>query len=338
MQQRNICIFNEKGDSMKYIELCGMKLSSVALGTDVYGTYLEEKESYLLLDMYASMGGNLIDTANIYGFKTDGDSGYSERLIGRWLKGKRREDFYISTKGGHPNPVTMNISRLSREEIEADMNESLERLGTDYIDIYWLHRDDEALPVCDIAETLNELVKCGKTRYIGMSNWTYKRIAEFNRYARENNLTELIASQIQFSPAVANIENNEPTLVLMNKDEYKYFKDEKLAVFGYASQAKGFFSKFLSGGESALSEKARDRYFNDKTIDVYNILKRVSQELGRTIGETVISAMISNPDFPCIPIIGCKNTDQLKDSLGGCDFKPGYDDIKEIFKYYNGEF
>lgn len=319
---------------MNFVKLGDMKLCPVVLGTDVYGTYVDEATSFSLLDYYIGNGGNVLDTANIYGFRSPSECGYSEKLIGKWLKDKKRDNIIISTKGGHPNPDTMHISRLSRDEIFSDMDESLKRLNTDYVDIYWLHRDDESIPVCEIADTLDELIKQGKTRYVGLSNWTYKRIDEFNKYAEKNSIAKVIASQLQYSPAIANIENNEPTLVLMNKDEYSYFKDANMAVFGYASQAKGFFSKMYNGGENALSIKARERYFNEETLDVYKSLKRIAESYGKSIGETVISALVSNSDFKTVAIVGCKNTEQLKDTMGGCSFNLKDSEVSEILRFY----
>ena len=154
------------------------------------------------------------------------------------------------------------------------MDESLKRLGTDYVDIYWLHRDDENLPVDGIMETLSKLVKTGKTRYIGMSNWTAERIDEANRCAEREGLPKLCASQIQYSMAVPNVENNDPTLVLMNDQEYEYFKNHDLTVFAFASQAKGFFSKLYAGGVENLSPKARERYLNEESLKRYQRIRQ----------------------------------------------------------------
>lgn len=304
---------------MRYEILKGTndRVSKIALGTDVYGTDLDGETSTLLLDEFCERGGNIIDTASVYGGETEH---VSERLIGDWLKNKRnRHNLFISTKGGHPRVSSMHIPRLSAGEIESDIDTSLKNLGVDYVDIYWLHRDDERLPVEPIMQTLHSLVKKGKTRYIGMSNWSCNRIEKANEYARKNNLTELISSQIQYSPARAVVENNDDTLVLMNDSEYEYFKNHDMSVFAFASQAKGFFSKLDAGGVAALSTKARDRYLCDENLQIYERIKKVQTETGASVGELVIATLVNDRNFQTIPIIGCKNIVQLKNSLSGTD-------------------
>lgn len=308
-----------KATDMKYDILNGTndKISRIVLGTDVYGSVLDAKTAVSLLDNYCEWGGNVVDTASMYGGE---DEHLSEKLIGKWLKEKKnRSNLFISTKGGHPRVKTMHISRLSKEEIENDMDTSLLNLGVDYVDIYWLHRDDERLDVEDIMNTLDMLVKKGKTRYIGMSNWTHKRIEAANKYAKENNMTQIISSQIQYSIAKPIEENNDSTLVLMNDDEYEYFKNHDLSVFAFSAQAKGFFSKMAAGGVEALSEKARHLYLSDENVGIYENAKTIAQRHGVSVGEVAISALISNNKFQTFPIIGCKNPEQLRDTMNGGD-------------------
>lgn len=308
-------------NNMKYDILKGTndKISRIVLGTDVYGSDLPSDIAVSLLDNYCELGGNVLDTASVYGGETEH---LSEKLIGRWLKEKKnRNKIFISTKGGHPRVKTMNISRLSKEEIESDMDTSLLNLGVDYVDIYWLHRDDVNLPVDGIMDTLFSLVKKGKTRYIGMSNWSCNRIDEANKYAEKCGMDKIISSQIQYSIARPVLENNDPTLILMNDYEYDYFKNHDLSVFAFASQAKGFFSKIASGGIEALSEKAKKRYLSDINIKIYENAKSIADKYGISMGETVISALTSNTDFQVFPIVGCKNIKQLKETMSGADFE-----------------
>lgn len=316
----------------KRLKNTDLTVSTIALGTDVYGTDLDEKTSFEMLNFYVQNGGNIIDTANVYADWAPGERGRSEKLIGRWLKNRgNRQKYIISTKGGHPNLDTMSVSRLSHSELTSDLDESLRRLGTDYVDIYWLHRDDELLEVSDIMDTLDGFVKSGKVRYIGMSNWTCKRIEEAQKYAENNSKTMLAASQIQYSAAQPNIESNDPTLVLMNDDEYNYFKNHDMTVFAFASQAKGFFSKLHAGGEEALSKKARDRYLNEISLARFERIEKLSAELGHTVGEIAISVLASNYDFDTVPIVGCKNTVQLKESMNGAALRLTKEQIEYIY-------
>jgi len=295
-----------------------LNVSNVVMGTDSLGSLVDDVLSYKLLDCYTEQEGNLLDTAECYAYWTEAGRRSSERLIGQWLKDrKNRHDMVISTKGGFY--LYQTPSRLSEREIFEDLEGSLISLGTDYIDIYWLHRDDETVPVEGIMDTLAKAVKQGKVRYIGVSNWSCKRIEKANHYAKQMGYPTLIASQIQFSPAHPNVEKNEPDLVLMNEREYDYFKTHDMAVFAFAAQAKGFFSKYDKGGEEALSPKAKLRYLNEETLKRYERLKRLSKEHECSIGSMVIATLISNTDFLTLPIIGCKTEEQLKDSLCGAN-------------------
>ena len=317
---------------MRYETLKGTndKIGKIALGTDVYGSDLDKDTAKALLNEFCELGGNVIDTALMYGGQ---DEHISEKFLGQWMREKKnRNSLFISTKGAHPRVETMNISRLSKEELEHDIDLSLKNLGIDYIDIYWLHRDDERLPVEPIMDTLNGFVKKGKTRYIGMSNWTSERINKANEYAEKNNMAPIISSQIQYSAAKAVVENNDPTLVLMNDNEYKYFKNHDLSVFAYASQAKGFFSKLDAGGTEMLSEKARERYLCDTNLKIYENIKQIQKNINASVGALAIAALVNDNNFQTIPIIGCKNLDQLHDSLSGADIKLTQKDCEFILQ------
>lgn len=121
---------------------------------------IAESRAREFMDAYATVGGNLIDTGRIYGDFVTPRKGESEKIIGRWLTDRHcRERVFLSTKGGHPPLQDMQRSRLSREEIRSDMAESLQDLQTDYVDIFWLHRDDESRPAGEIMETLQSLIE-----------------------------------------------------------------------------------------------------------------------------------------------------------------------------------
>lgn len=317
---------------MKYVTLnnTDLAVSQIALGTDVYGATVNEAESFEMLDYFTKNGGTVIDTAAGYSDWIEGEKSRSEKLIGRWLENKGRESIIISTKGGLPRHETPDISRLSPLEIRADIEGSLKRLRTDYIDIYWLHRDDKSKQVDELMEELHSFVKEGKARYIGVSNWTHDRIEKANSYAKIHNITSLAASQIQYSIAYANAEKNDPTLVAMNEDEYKYMKENKMNVFAFASQAKGFFSKMEKGGIEALSQKARDRYLNEQSVGVFERLLCVSEKTGHSVGQLVTAVLCNRRDFITIPIVGCKNIGQLRESMSGADICLPDDTIRYI--------
>lgn len=306
-------------------------VSDIALGTDVYGLDLSESESFAMMDEYIALGGNVIDTAKMYSDWAPGERSRSEKLIGRYLKARgSRAELVISTKGAHPEVGHMDEPRLSKSDIRSDMEASLTHLGVDYVDIYWLHRDHKTADIPEIAETLSELVREGKTRYIGLSNWTAERIRAYNDYAIEHSLKKVISSQIQYSAAVAVKENNDPTLVLMDETEYAFYKETKMPVFAFAAQAKGFFQKMEAGGEAALSEKARARYLSDDNRARFLRVAEVAASHGVSAGEAALASLILNPDFEVIPIVGCKNKAQLEDTVKSADLKLSEDEIDYI--------
>lgn len=321
----------EKAMYKKVLRGTELSLSPIVLGTDVYGLDLSEEESFAMLDFYLSSGGNVIDTALVYSDWAPGERSRSEKLIGRWLKKSgMRNEVIISTKGAHPEIGHMDVPRLSRREIESDIDKSLMHLGIDCIDIYWLHRDSEKADIAEVAETLSSLVKAGKTRYFGLSNWTGERIDALNEYADKHGLYKAVSSQIQYSIAKSLPENNDPTLVLMNDSEYKFYSDTKMPVFAYASQAKGFFQKLDKGGEESLSTKARERYLSEENRKRYLRIKKVADSHGVGVGQAALAALICNKDFETFSIIGCKNLNQLDDTLKSADVILSMEEIEYI--------
>lgn len=316
---------------MKHITLKGtdITVSNIALGTDSMGAPMTEEISKAVLDTYTELGGNLIDTALSYNDWTPGEKSRSEKIIGRWLKErKNRKNLIISTKGGHPPMGHMEISRLSRKDIFSDIEKSLEHLGTDYVDIYFLHRDDEALPVGPIAETLNELVKSGKTRSIGLSNWSPRRVLEIQKYCKKHSLAPITSSQIQFGLARPNIENIETTLRIMDSEAYSFYTNAGINVFAFSAQSKGYFSKLDKN--MPLSPKASQRYDNPKSREIYHMLKDLSLKYKCTVTEAVSAVLCSVPDFITVPILGCKNSGHVKTSVGASDLAIDARDVKRI--------
>ena len=305
---------------MKYI--AGMEFSDIVLGTDVYGSDMDTAQAYRMLDAYAAAGGNVLDTAHIYGRVDERELQRSEHTIGAWMKERgNRSRVHICTKGGHPNPDTMHISRLSRAEIESDMEDSLRALGTDHVELYYLHRDDETLPVGEIIETLSDLVKSGKTRAYGLSNWKAERVKEADRYAFAHGLPRPAASQIQFSLACANAKDIDPTLVMMDQAEGAYYAQSAVPVFAFASQAKGYFAKLALGGPDALSEKAAVRYDNTVSRMRFSRAAEIAYRMGKPVSRVALACLLQIPDFVVLPVIGCKTETQLADSLSATEIE-----------------
>ncbi len=291
---------------MEYINFCGENLSRIVLGTDGYSERIDKDTAFELMDFYIEQGGNVLDTARLY------CGGGSEELIGEYLKKRNiRNKIFISTKCSHPPLEDMTISRLKPEDIEADIDASLMALGVDVIDMVWLHRDDERKGVRHIMDALNNMVRKGKIRNFGASNWTYERIDSANRYAYESGGDGFAASQILYNMATpAKVWDD--TLVVMDKDEKKKYNENQFPVFAFSSQAKGFFEKY---NEGLLSPKAKERYLCEGSIKTYARIKEEAGKTGDTLSYTALRLLCEESSFDVFPIIGPSSIKQLKDTL-----------------------
>ena len=297
---------------MIYKKVGAFEVSNVVLGGANFGSVIDEKNSFALMDTFVDRGGNCIDTARLYGF-----TGKSEACIGRWLAANpdKREKLVISTKGGHPELKTMDVSRLGKKELESDLDESLSALGVDCIDIYWLHRDDEAILAGEIIETLNGFIRKGKIKSIGASNWKSSRVIEANRYAKEKGLSPFVATQVQWSLAHINEGTYDPTTTAMTDEEYEVYSKTELSAFAFSSQAMGIFSLLEKGGEEALTGAVRKFYLNDITLKRYDRALSLAKKYGMPISSVIMSYVYSDYNISAHVLIGPNNTELLLDSI-----------------------
>ncbi len=289
---------------MNYKKLSDMELSEIVLGTEGYDERIDRNTAFELMEFYIENGGNIIDTARLY------CGGKSEALVGEFIKDKR-DKIYVSTKCAHPLTLQdLSHIRLSKEEIEDDVEKSLKALKTDYIDILWLHRDDIEKPVGPIIDTLNGLIKSGKVRHIGASNWSYERIAEANEYARNTNQTGFCASQALYNLATRS-KVWDTKLAYIEEEKEKYDKGD-LPVFAFSSQAKGFFEKYAA---NALSEKAKERYLNEESIKTFEKICERAKNENATISHTALKMLQEQSNFDVFAIVGPSKLSQLKETL-----------------------
>jgi aryl-alcohol dehydrogenase-like predicted oxidoreductase len=294
-------------------------VSRVALGSSMIGSRVSRDESFALLDAFVEAGGTFLDTAHVYANWAPGPRSISEKTIGAWLKTTGyRDRLVIATKGGHPEPSNPRVSRLSRAEVVGDLDESLDHLGLDRIDLYWLHRDDLNRPVGEMLEVVNEQARLGKIRHFGCSNWRPARIREAQAYAAAHDLKPFVASQIFWSLAKPN-----PGVVAwdhadMDDEAEAFYPAAGMSVHAFTSQARGFFTKATAGGLASLSPNLRKDFENPTTLARLERAQQMAKELGTTVTAVVLASISSRP-FVSIPILGCVNLDQLRDSLGNVD-------------------
>ena len=296
-----------------------IRLCKIVLGTNYFGAEIPEERAMELMDEYYRLGGRTIDTARMYGqSQTEGVS-LTERTVGRWLRSRGcRDEITLITKGGHPPMEDMKRHRLDADSLRRDFSDSLKCLDCQYVDVYMLHRDDKEVPVQGIMDTLHEFVRGGQARVLGASNWRLERILEANAYARENGKTPFAVSEIQWSLALCDQESwGDDTLVLMDNAEHAGYLEAGIPVLAFSSQAKGLFSKYLSGGEAALTKKTQ-RFLRPENIRRARRVGEVSGKTGLSPAAVCLGYITANPLEGCA-IVGCTSVEQLQDSMTAAD-------------------
>lgn len=303
----------------------GPTVSELCLGTGGYGTSIVAEQAWSIMDRFLELGGTFLDTAHVYGAWEPGRGGASERVIGDWLceRGCRR-DVVLGTKGGHPALTEMEISRLRPGDIATDLHESLERLRSDDIDIYWLHRDDPSIPVGEIVDALNEHLAAGLVHSIGCSNWTTDRLAAANRWAAANGKVGFCASQIGYSLARANTgSGGYAGMLYVDEETHASHRRTEIPVVAYSSQAGGFFSGKYAADDDPASVRNRGVVLNYYSAENFQRLER-AQELaaahGRTANEVNLAYLRSQP-FQVVPIVGSRSAAQVEASCAACGWR-----------------
>ncbi len=305
---------------MKYLDLPIVgKSARISLGCDHYGETIDEKIALEQLDIYLENGGNLLDTAHVYGQEFDNGPSSSEIVLGKYLKTIDRSKVIVATKGGHPCIGHMDRPRLDRKSLLSDITSSLEQLGTT-VDIYFLHRDFKSMDAGEIIETLNDFIKNGYTKAIGASNWSPERIDEANSYAKKHNLAGFSFSELQFSLAYTDRETwGDNTIEIMNStSEISYYEKTMMPYLCFSSQGKGLFSKVLSGKENELSERAKKRFLTPTNTERIKRVAVLCKELDAK-PEDIVLSYITSQKSNSIAIIGSSKPEQIKSSLSNVD-------------------
>ncbi|NLM62198.1 MAG: aldo/keto reductase [Clostridiales bacterium] len=313
-----------------------IEVSRIVLGTTYFGTKIPEDKSYAIIDRYAELGGNTIDTARVYGDWEDNGNAASERVCGNWLRGlgKDRSKFILATKGGHYRIRSRNVSRVNPEDIKTDIELSLENLNT-HIDIYFLHRDNPQMPVENIMPVFDEYIRSGDIRAIGASNWKRERIDEANRFCRENGLLPFTVSEIQWSLARLDEANlalafgGDPTLCGMEAGEYEKYTAGDLPVFCFTSIAWGFFGKYISGKGTMSSESIRKACETPENFRRMEIVRRWSEKTGLS-PITLSVAYLTGHRIPAAALVGCSRAEQLDELMAAPDYIPDPEFYHEI--------
>lgn len=298
----------------------GSPVSTIALGTMYFGSKISTETAAGLLDCYTDLGGNQVDTARSYASWLDGRNGTSERAIGSWLKNRRRASLFVGSKGGlMPRGYNPDRGCLSYSHLKEELEESLRALETDYLDVFWLHRDERTRPVEEIVDSCDRLIKAGLTRYVGASNWTAQRIREANEYAKKSGKCGFSMSQIQFGLGICTPESwGDPSVVCMDDAARSWYEKADLPVYAYSAQAQGFFSLYTGGGEPALSDDTRQKYLLPENVVRARRLQEVSRATGIPVSDFVTQYVLTR-NFDAFMILGCSREQRIRDAFSALD-------------------
>src|SRR5215216_318399 len=297
-----------------------IKISALCLGVAEIGVRQSEIEAHRLLDYWVQSGGNGIDTARVYSDWVPGEKHRSERIIGDWLKTTGlRKQMVLVTKAGHPLFDGNWRVRLSPSELQEDLEGSLETLGTDYIDLWFLHRDDESTPVEEIIDSCDAFVRDGRVKALGAANWTAGRIRKANDYAARSGKAGFVATQLFWNLGSGHYPGLEPTLRPMDDDAEQLHEAANLVAMPYSSQAGGFFSNWLEGDDTARSKAERSGYATRTNFQIAKLAGDIAQRNGVRVGAVVLAFLRSHP-FKVVPVIGCGTPAHLAASIESLDF------------------
>ncbi|MFC0425846.1 aldo/keto reductase [Chryseobacterium scophthalmum] len=299
-------------------------IAPINFGGNIFGWTLDEKKSFDILDQFTAGGFNFIDTADTYSWWVNGKGGQSEEIIGKWMKERNnRNDLVIATKVG--SETKEHGFDISKKHILKSVDESLARLQTDRIDLYYTHFDDQKTPVEETLEAYDEIIKAGKVRYIAASNLSLERLKESFEVAEKNNLPKYVALQPHYN------------LLEREKFESQYadlVKEYDLSVFTYWSLAAGFLTgKYRN--EDDLKKSARGegvrKYLDEKGLDVLKALDEISARLETTQASVALAWLLANP-LVTAPIVSATSESQLKTLFAAPELKLSSEDIELLNK------
>jgi aryl-alcohol dehydrogenase-like predicted oxidoreductase len=305
----------------KTISGTDLQVSAICMGNGFMKGNRTDEERFELLDAYFELGGNMVDSALVYGYDTELGKSRSEQTLGKWIKSRNnRNNIILTTKGAHPFPVADMKLRLSEEEIRGDLEKSLTTFGVDTIDLYWLHRDDPSRPAEEIAATVGKLINEGKIRYAGCSNWAPDRIEAAGCFA---------ANQLSWSCARVKahiLARNR--LVCMDEAAYKMHCASKLTAFAYSSQAQGLFSIIESDNTDIIKSKYPN-YDLPENDQRYKAIIELSKLKNASPSQIALAWMMNKP-FTAIPIVGCGRMEHLIESMKSIDIELSTNEAEKI--------
>lgn len=296
----------------RFLGRTGLKVSELCLGAMTFGWTTNEADSHAILDHFTAAGGNFIDTANVYA------GSESEAIVGRWLKGQPREQLVVATKvrfgmGDGPNDLG-----LSRSHILHQVDASLRRLQTDYIDLYQVHAWDNVTPLDETLRALDDLVRSGKVRYIGASNYTGWQLQKAVDISRQMGWEQFVCLQPLYNLLDRSLE----------WELVDVCRNEGLGIIPWSPLRGGWLTgryardmaKLPAGSRVEMAEErgwgeSFTEYNNDHTWHVLDVLQEVAAECGRAQAQVAIRWLMQRPGVTA-PIIAARTMAHLESNLG----------------------
>ncbi|MFB6296588.1 MAG: aldo/keto reductase [Halobacteriales archaeon] len=300
---------------MEYTKLgsTGLDVSKLCFGTWRFAKEAEDgtvettrEEAHELLDAFAEGGGNFIDTANVYG----DPNGTSEAWIGEWLDGRDREEYVIASKV-YGTAVSRFGGNLSRKNIRVEIEGTLDRLGTDYLDIYYIHRWDDDTPIEETLRTLDRLVEEGKVHYLAASSMAAWKLTKALWKSDAEGLERFEATQPRFNAA------DRP------EDYLGVCADQDIAVVPYSPLDGGFLTGKYDRADAPEGSRADldswDMEFSDRRWRVLDAVREVAAEVDATPAQVSLRWLIDQRAFTCVPIFGARTIEQMEENLGAVE-------------------
>jgi len=308
----------------------GIKVSPLCLGTMQFGWTADEKASIEVLDAAYDAGINFIDTADIYSRWIDGNpGGVAERIIGKWLRKnpEKRTQIILATKVRGRMGEGPNDEGLSRKHIFSALEQSLKRLGTDYIDLYQVHWPDESTPIEETLRALDDLIRDGRVLYIGCSNYPAWRLMESLWTSDRCRLTSFISLQPHYN--------------LVHRDEFERELEDiclnyGIGVIPYSPLAGGFLTgKYVGdqappeGSRGAMSDRIQAYLMDPHSLSTLEIVKQIALERKKSPSQVALRWLISRPAVVSA-IIGPRDLEQLEDNLGCLSVELADEDMRRL--------
>jgi aryl-alcohol dehydrogenase-like predicted oxidoreductase len=307
----------------------GLRVSQLCLGAMTFGEEWKgggtsQEHAKQIFDAYVDHGGNFIDTANIY------TGGTSETLVGKFV-GDRRHEFVLATKYSiTTNPKDANASGNHRKNMMRAVEESLRRLKTDYIDLYWVHLWDGVTPYDEVMRGLDDLVSSGKILYIGASDMPAWVVSQSNVLAELRGWTKFNGIQIEYNLAERTPEADLIPMAESHQLSVLDWSPLRMGVLtGKYLEAANHDTRYRLSQKGTFTDELQAIYQNEKGNEIAKVVVAIAQEINRTPAQVALNWILQKSPLH-IPLIGARRKEHLLDNLGCLDFQLGDDDLKRL--------